>query len=313
MSRFARLLTALIAAFAFTATGLVINSAQALIRTTISGKVVNSDGNPVRGISVLAANFDELGGNEGLVFLYATDTDGTYSGSSFGRLAPGTWTLLFQDSAGRYVGSTRQETLVAGDNPLSDTALQLGGTVSGTVTSPSGIELKGVSIYGDDPTADSQSFFYPNYGDSDVDGSYEVRGMAVGDHRIHASFDEEAGVRRGAAYTIAAEGAQVGPVDVTNVKVPVTASLRGSSPSVGKLTFTATVSGTKYGVTNPGGRFDLYDGSTKILAGASLFTGGTRTVTLSRLRKGTHSFKIRYLGFTDTTAKTSKPVSVYIK
>ncbi|MCW2750140.1 MAG: hypothetical protein JWR83_1250 [Aeromicrobium sp.] len=314
MLRSSRVLAALFVAVSLSATGLVTASAQASTATTVSGLVTTTGDVPLRGVQVYAIK----GSAE--VSFHATDETGAFGTPSFGHLTAGTWTFIFYDTTDKYASAGVAHVLVGGAATVLPTEkLKLGGRVTGTVTAPSGAPLVNVSVLGIDPAAFEESDALAGFGvgfafdDTDTDGTFDLRSLNVAaGQNVYLAFDEEGTIRKKGAYSINAEGDQV-VVNVPNVKVPVGASIQGiKSSSKGKATVKVTVSASKYGIANPGGKFDLYDGTKKIRSAVSL-VGGKSTVSLSHLKKGTHSFKFKYLGFTDTNAKTSKTVKVAVK
>jgi hypothetical protein len=320
MSRTTRVLAALFAAFALSAAGLVMASAQATTApTTISGHVRTTGDLPVRGVIVYAIKGSTV------VQFHATDENGDFGTPSAGHLTGGVWTFVFWDTTDKYA-STAQEnvSLANGANPaLPVETLDLGGRVVGKVTARSGAELVNVPVMAIDQAAEEESDALWNFGvglafdDTDTDGTFDLRSLDVsGSQSLVLNFDEESTFRDAGSFSIDSEGDGLDGskvVNVTGVRIPVATSVHGStSSSKGKASVRLTVSGKKYGIADPHGTFDIYDGSKRIKAGYGL-TRGTRTIALSHLKKGTHTFYFSYHGGQDTTSKHSSKFKVKVK
>lgn len=320
MPRFSRVIVALFATASLSATGLVMASAQAGPVTTVTGHVTKTGDVPLRGVQVFAVK-----GSTQVQF-HATDENGDFGTPSYGHLSAGTWTFVFYDTTDKYASAAQENVkLKTGANTALPTEqLKLGGRVTGTVTAPSGAELVNVPVMGIDPAAFEESDALWNLGvgmafdDTDTDGTFDLRSLDVtsASQNVYLAFDEESTFRKAGSFSISSEGDGLDGskvVNVTKVKVPVAVSIKGyKSSSKGKAEVKVSVSSSKYGIANPGGKFNLYDGKKKIKSGVSLVAGKS-TVKLTKLKKGTHSFKFTYAGATDTNSKTSKTVKVKVK
>jgi hypothetical protein len=317
MPRHLRLLAALVAAFALAAAGLVTTSAQAATAVTVSGRVLDADGVGVRGLTVVAQH-----GDEDFAYVGVTRNGGLFSSVADDELTAGTWTLAVIDDAAspEYALTTKQATLVAGANAVGDIVVPVASQAEGSVIAPSGRKLSNVdviSLPGDGTLPEEEPedpFFWDKlgFGVTDTAGAYRIRGLGVGQHTAFAVFEEDEDLpSRHATFTVATPGQTVTGVDLTGIKVPPSVRLKGSSPAKGKAKLLLTVSAARYGITNPGGRFDLYLGSKKIRSAVG-FTNGSRTVNLIGLGKGKRTFRFKYLGSTDTRPKWSSRITVTI-
>lgn len=316
MTRHLRLLAALVAAFALAAAGLVTTSAQAATTMSVSGRVVDTNGVGVRGLSVSAYR-----GEEEYADLGTTRTGGTFSSTGWGDLTPGTWTLVVSDydENPEYATTTKSVTLVAGPNALGDIVVQPSSYAEGTVSAPSGRKLSNVEVLalpgdGTFPEEPDESYFDKiGFAATNDSGAFRMPGLSVGQYTAFALFEEEEELPTdGVSFTVATAGQTVTGVNLTNVKVYPSVELKGSSPGKGKATLQLTVDAEYYGIANPGGRFDLYLGSKKIRSAVG-FTNGSRTVNLTGLGKGKRTFKFEYLGSTDTKPVWSSKITVKVK
>lgn len=321
-------LLALLVAAAMSLAGLAVTSAQAAVATTLSGTVIDANTEaPLRGISVFAVNVDELDDtgdgaydeNEGFAFLFATNSDGEFSGRANGRLAPGTWVLGFQDTNGSYVATSEVVTLTEGANALpSPIQMSKGGTVSGVVTAPSGAQLKGVDVFAYDPDevepeeGDYAGLFADlPFSDTDRDGSYELRGIPAGSYELQAAF-EDGYQPEPVPFTISGPE-DATEADVTDVQVPVETHISGrTSSSKGRAGVSFRVDAAQFGIDEAGGTIRLKDGS-KTLKSAAALSGNRISINLGGLKKGTHTFHVKYLGGVDTQVARTVSVSVKVK
>jgi hypothetical protein len=295
--------------------------AFAATKTTITGTVLDSDGNPLRGVSVVAFNLDDTS-DDSYVEFSATKADGTFSRARYGQLGPGDWAFIFQDSSDEEVAIEADQTLVTGANTLAAPVhLKKGAIVNGTVTAPSGTPLKHVDVqlYNqalnvDDPSTLDPSLLLAGSGDniSDVDGTYDVRPLVTGTYDLGVSFSDEDEFHPMGHVTITAAG-QVVHSDIFNLRVPVDAFITAkASKSKGKATVTAWVDASYFGIDSPGGSVSVYDGSKKLTT-TTLASDGTASISLSSLKKGKHSLHYTFSGATDTTKATSETVKITIK
>jgi hypothetical protein len=315
MLRSTRVLAALLAAFALSAAGLVMASAQATTATTITGHVETTANADLGGVIVFAVKGTTV------VQYHATDSSGDFSTPSFGHLTGGSWTFVFWDTSDKYATAVQEDVLVtdAAANVLPNQQLELGRGVTGSVTAPSGAQLKSVTVYAVSDAAfdESGSLFNlgvgNSYDDTDTDGTFDIRGLGASHDTLFLAFDEESSFRTKQEVDIVSPGDVLAGTNITNVKVPVAISVHGTaSSSKGKASVKLTVSGKKYGIADPHGTFDIYDGTKKLKSGLSL-TGGTRTVSLSGLKKGTNTFYFKYHGGQDTVSKNSAKFKVKVK
>lgn len=321
---------AVLVALALGVSGLVTAPAQAAVATTIAGRVIDAtSGAPLRGIQVYAVNVDDLEDedsddssfdeNEGFSVLYATDSEGGFSGRAGGRLSPGTWVFGFQDANGSYVGTSEQVTLIQGANTFAeDITMTKGGTVRGVVTAPSGAQLKGVDVWAYDPSEEEEDeddysgfFFDMPYTDTDRDGTYELRGVPDGSFVAQAGF-EDGQPSETVPFSISGPD-DTADVDLTDVQVPVETHISGrTSSSKGRAGVSFRIDAARYGIETAGGTVRLKDGSRTIKAAAPI-AGNRISFKLGGLTKGTHTFHVKYLGGVDTQRAQTISVKVKVK
>ena len=119
--------------------------------TEISGKVTAPDGvTPLAGI-IIDAMGESMWDKD--INRVTSASDGSYT---FTRLLPGSYTIVFNDPDDRYIPATYSDTdgtvievsLAAPDSKVAniDVSFKVNGKVSGTVTTPDGLPLSGVSV-----------------------------------------------------------------------------------------------------------------------------------------------------------------------
>ncbi len=128
----------------------------------------------------------------------------------------------------------------------------------------------------------------------------------VATHRVIAEF-----VSSDAA--VAGSTSKAVTLKVTKTKAKVTAKLAKKSVRVGtKGKVTVTIKAT--GVAKPTGKVVVYDGKKKIrTVTVKAKHGGKVTITLPKLKKGTHKIKVTYNGSTEVAKKTSKVVDLRVR
>ncbi len=303
MLRPSRALLAILAPLVLVVGGVAAPAALAATPTTVSGTVVDdATGEPIRGVQVwVTANgskYDYLGG---------TNSEGEYKSPHGMSHTAGLTNIVFVDSANHFASDYLEGvTLATGENnAITEMRLEPGATVTGTITAPSGALLKNVKLV----LADNDDPIDPDYVEVTTaeDGTYEAKPLGSGDFEVLLPINNYSSSR-----SVAISGDGVIPDQDVITKVPVSASFTGSSPSKKKATLKVSVSAATYGITNPGGKVTVYDGSKAIKSNVPL-VGGKATISLSGLKKGTHKFKVKYLGATDTVAKFTSVRSVKVK
>jgi hypothetical protein len=154
---------------------------------TISGRIVDLDGNPVYGVSVLLESPYVLG----LGFVIEASEAYSFSGLPYG-----TYTMTCPSGFwGPADGDWQQQvvTVVLGpDTPdvvydfvLAPAAAD-SGFISGTVTGPDGLPLGGIYIQ-----AQAEPWSPDGYssGWTDADGHYRLSALAAGNYRVYAKFN----------------------------------------------------------------------------------------------------------------------------
>jgi 5-hydroxyisourate hydrolase-like protein (transthyretin family) len=157
---------------------------------TISGRVTDEQGTGLPGVCVQVRDLDSGQYQFGR---HCTGADGTYRTEG---LATGIYAIELRDSTGTgYLPEWYDDAEFDEADAISvtlpnetrdiDAELELGGSISGTVTADgSGAPLEGVCVHASG--LEISSF---GTGCSDADGTYEVRGLATGEHQV--SFRDE--------------------------------------------------------------------------------------------------------------------------
>lgn len=297
MSRALRALFLVLAPLVLVFGGVVATAANAATLTTVSGKVVDGNGDPIRGIQVwVTTNGDDS------QYVGGTDSLGDYSSPHGMTSTAGSSNVVFIDTASHYASDYRAVTLVAGtDNVIPDVTLADGATVTGTIKAPSGAPLKNVGVV----VSDNDSPIDPDYAQdtTTADGLYIAKPLGTGTFHVLLSLDNYATNRR---TVVIPDANQIDNQDITT-KVPVSLSFTATSPSRHRATLNVSVSATKYGLTGPGGKVRVYDGTKILKSGVTLSSTGKVTISLSSLTSGRHTFKVSFLGGIDTLPKS--PVS----
>ena len=169
---------------------------QSAVGGDISGMVTaEADGTPLQNVSVTAYRWDGSGWDS--VNQEYTDSEGIYQ---VGGLIAGTYRVVFNDWNGGYLSEIYDN--VVGDSPYFggadigvppattvsniNASLAMGSIITGLVTAEAdGTPLQNVSV-----TAyrwDGSSLDGVSWGSTDVDGRYEINGLAAGTYRIHFS------------------------------------------------------------------------------------------------------------------------------
>ena len=305
MRRQLRLL-ALLLVVALASTGLVTASAQAATATRVTGKVVDADGNPIRGITVLG--FPR--GDSSDVIYASTNSAGVFTTGHNERFSTGEFELAYFDAGKDYAGTSVDVVLHAGTNTLPDVTLQLGAKVTGTITSPSGHALRNIDLRAEETSGQSDDPTGAGYDTTGSTGYFELAPLPVGEYDLYTGFEpEDSDGTDSFVVTTPGEALQV---DLANVRVDPRFTLKATSSSKGRATVKLGISAAYYGLPALGGTFDLYDGSKRIKRDVYL-KSGARTISLSGLSTVKHTFRVRYLGSTDVLASWSPKVSVTVK
>ena len=168
---------------AVTAGGTVRVDASLARAGTISGRVTNTAGEPLAGITVSAMPFTGSGTTA------TTAANGTYT---LRGLRSSTYRVAFIDGGPRsYVSeyfdderrweSAATLSVAAGSDLLGiDAELELGGSISGRVTNAGGMPLEGVFVLAS-PSVPALG----GYARTAADGNYTVYGLGAGTYRVH--------------------------------------------------------------------------------------------------------------------------------
>lgn len=161
--------------------------------TEISGKVTAPDGvTPLAGI-IIDAMGESMWDKD--INRVTSASDGSYT---FTRLLPGSYTIVFNDPDDRYIPATYSDTdgtvievsLAAPDSKVAniDVSFKVNGKVSGTVTTPDGLPLSGVSVRVfhrvNDLWEPYEIVYYVMYDDTRNDGTYSLYFLQPGTYRI---------------------------------------------------------------------------------------------------------------------------------
>jgi cytochrome oxidase assembly protein ShyY1 len=160
---------------------------------TITGKITNSSGIGIAGVSVKAT--DSGDGTEYPYISTTTQSDGNYS---IIGLPTGNFKLQFQANTTGYINqwynsktsSTLADTITvtagATINGINAT-LAMGGTITGKVTNSSGTGIIGVTVYVPDEAGGCGYYCSGGYGYNAVsqsDGSYTITGLPTGSYKL---------------------------------------------------------------------------------------------------------------------------------
>jgi uncharacterized repeat protein (TIGR01451 family) len=154
---------------------------------TISGTVTDTGGNPLARCRVYADPWDGDGpGGED-----STDAGGSYiitgliSGDYRVYAECGPYITEYFDGARHQDDATSVHVTEGEDSPGIDFALDLGGTITGTVTDTGGIPLEDCWVYADSWDGSGGG----GYGYADATGHYTITGLATGDYRVEVYSD----------------------------------------------------------------------------------------------------------------------------
>ena len=182
--------------------------------TTVSGTVVDAAGKPVAGIAVSLLDVRPANG-------YATVYDNWRARFTVLTSADGAWTLpgIPRDGSAdvgltdtRYMRD-RQQIILAGGQPMNPVSFTVrsGATVQGRIITPQGNPVADarVSVYLQDNTREPDG-----EGNTAVDGSYRVTGLATGNYSIHAASTQESWVAAPLENIALTEGQQATAPDI---------------------------------------------------------------------------------------------------
>jgi type 1 fimbria pilin len=294
MSRALRALLLVLAPLVLVVGGVAAPTAFAASTATVSGKVVDGGGLPIRGVQVWVTT-----GGDDYEYLGGTDELGQYSSPHGVTHQTGANNLVFIDSARRYASDFRPTTFVSGANAVADFVMKPGATVTGTIKAPSGALLKNVGVV----LADNDSAIDPDYAQdyTTADGVYVAKPLGTGSFDVLLSLNGYSSSRRVVAIP---DANQIDNQDVVT-RVPVKLSFTATSPSRHRATLKVSVSAAQYGLAGPGGKVRVYDGTRIVRSGVTLSSTGKATISLSSLKSGRHTFKVSFLGATDTLPKSA--------
>lgn len=279
-------------------TGLTGTSAVAAAAPTISVKIVDPAGKPIRGVSLYVY---ETGGSGRSDFVGSSWSDGTIRQATSSLLRSGTVTLVYLDSAETFVPLVVSRNLTTGDNDQGVVTLGYGAEITGRVRTPAGLKLDSAQVVavpvGVGPRAkpyfDSDAFTAP-------DGLYRLTGVPAGTYRVSAGYgawqvSEEVVVPAATGRT----PAPLTNVDLVGVRALPDVQLKGKARSNSSVYITAFVT-TDVGVLYPYGRAAVYDNGRRVTGIYTLTkhpgSGYEKKFTLKNLKKGNHRFQIKYYG-----------------
>lgn len=148
---------------------------------TIAGTVTGTDGKPIAGINVWASN-------EGSSWNGSTAADGTYA---IHGLSAGSYRVEFGDPSGRgYITEFYDDSAsISGAKPVAvtsggltngiDAQLEIGGTITGTVTGDDGAPLSDIFVSAMPTSGDVGRNAYTG-----ADGTYSLPGLRPGSYRV---------------------------------------------------------------------------------------------------------------------------------
>ncbi len=289
-------------------------------RATVSVRVL-ADGQPKRGVGVWAVlnlrdiDKDDIEDEFGffpMIQLGITGDDGqlrqvrnSLLNSFFGgRAKAGRWSLVYVDNSEQYATVRQQVDLKAGKNVLPDVTLSKGGTITGTVRTPSGLPVKNQYVVALPDTLDPENDL-PVLGEyatafTRSNGTYTLHNTAAQPHRVYPTFEHSDSLY-GSVWTRGAVPG--GTVAAKDVRVRVEPRLRvlARKRLGGKMDVVVKVGTAYYGVAKPGGTVEVLYGKGKVKRFKA--TGGSQKVTI-RVPKKTYRVKVRYSGSKDVLGRT---------
>lgn len=153
---------------------------------SLSGRVVDTDGNPIAGVDV------QLQSAAFQMAYVTTGADGVYTAAD---LRPGSWRVGFEPPSGSpfvaelYDDARTYETqtvvpLASGQAAvLNDAVLTRGNTISGRILAPDGTPRAGIEVYASSDAGGGRG------GTTGTDGTYTITGLADGDYTVGAQSD----------------------------------------------------------------------------------------------------------------------------
>jgi protocatechuate 3,4-dioxygenase beta subunit len=163
---------------------LTVGTTTLVTSASISGRVVDSAGNPIEGASVTAR-----GSGQSFIHAASTAEDGSYT---IDGLAAGSYTLEFSKSGSsfltQYLGGTSSSqgatvlTVALGDSLThKDMTLPTAASISGRVVDEAGNPIEGVSVAASSTTSGSGN------ARTAADGTYKVDGLVAGSYTLQFS------------------------------------------------------------------------------------------------------------------------------
>lgn len=273
--------------------------------TTVSGSVLDENGQPLRGVQVYVTKTGPK-----LTFVGTTLSDGTFTTDRHSTLTAGTQNIVYIDGAEQYVSVTQPVALQVGANVRPAVQLARGATVEGTITTPSGVPLQGVNVVVARNNTDPLDFDYIQK-TTRLNGTFD--GGAIGSGTFHAYVGTDGHHASRATVEVPAYPGPDEPwppvqVAVTNVRVPAKPVLTGVFTGRRSVKLYAKVSPT-YNIAKlgTGAKVTFYDGSRIIRKNFTLGSSGQTAIPVTGLAYGTHLFKIKFLG-TQDVAPTWSPI-----
>lgn len=292
---------------------------------TVSGRIVDKQGNPIEGITVEAYIESDRYDNE--VSFYETDADGVFSRTTTNTTSAfrtGTWTLdVYDEREGVDIVYTGKEVEFKiagpGQTTVPDITLETGAIQAGNLYAPSGKPLANVLVAAHRANVKNT---YDNGDITSAKGRFVVGGLQPARYDFrYLTFDElnfegedDEDVFR-AARKLPGSGRtyttdQVAPeFTFRNVKIRCDSGLFLSSPSKGKVKIVIKSTAAENGIRKPGGRVTLARNG-KVIRNFS-WSDASKTITLAHQSKGKKfTYKVVYNGGDCFKWSSTKKVTV---
>lgn len=168
---------------------------------TVEGRVLGTDGQPVKGATVRPYSSEPFG------YVYSRVVRAQDDGTFRVGLTPGAWLLDAWSEGGQLAQGTKVSVKVGETSTVAIT-LPATGVVRGVVTDAAGEHVQGAEVYvrmGGFPPGPKRE----QYARSDADGAFEVRGLPLEPVKLHVRHPQHADTTWEGSPRLAAEAAPV--------------------------------------------------------------------------------------------------------
>lgn len=300
-----------------------VTSVQAETADTRISVRVTADGEPQRGVDLIAEKVDE-DYNGYTAYLGVSGSDGVVRPSKGSRfwgmprtLEPGTWELAFVDHAEEHGTVFRTVTLTAGTNTLADAVMEPASTAHGRLLTPSGQPLKNVGVAAMAVRGETSLGFSVAMDENGVDstgrdGTYVLQGLgrAKYDVTVGDRWIDEGRLLSTRGKVVVTQPGTTYQVPDIRVRVQPTMSVTRTKARRGVAVVRAKLLVQRYGITKPGGTIRVYEG--RRLLKKVRATGATQSLRV-RLPEGQHRLRIKYAGSKDVRPAAMKHLDVRVR